>query len=206
MTTVLDQILTSPTWLVLLVSGAVVFAEDALFFGFVIPGETAAILAGVAASLGHVPLWAVLVTVVAAAVLGDNVGYEIGRRLGPRILTWRVLDGRRERLERAQDLLARRGGTAVFLGRWVAFLRAAMPALAGAARMPYGRFVTFNAAGGLVWGAAVVLVGYLAGASYQKLEAEIGRGALVVAVVAVLAAVVVHVVRSRRRSSGATGA
>lgn len=69
---------------------------------------------------------------------------------------------------RGPGLLARRGGSAVFLGRWVAFFRAVMPALAGTARMPYARFLVFNAAGGITWGAAVVLVGYAAGASYAR--------------------------------------
>ncbi len=86
----------------------------------------------------------VLVTVIAAAIAGDSVGYEVGRRFGPRILRSRVLDKRRERLDEARHFLARRGGSAVFLARWVAFFRAVMPALAGTARMPYARFLVFN--------------------------------------------------------------
>jgi membrane protein DedA with SNARE-associated domain len=114
------------------------------------------------------------------------VGYEVGRVLGPRIIAHRYLEARRERLESAQRFLARRGGMAVFLGRWVAFFRAVMPALAGSARMPYRRFLFFNAAGGIVWGAVVVLLGYAAGASYKSIEGYLGQSsaALVVAVVA----------------------
>src|SRR3954471_22462916 len=97
-----------------------VFAEDALFVGFVLPGETAAVLGGVAAKLGHAPVWAVVLTVIAAAIIGDSVGYEIGRTFGPRVLRMHILDKRRARLDDAQNLLARRGGAAVFLGRWVA--------------------------------------------------------------------------------------
>ncbi len=156
----------------------VVFAEDALFVGFVLPGETVAILGGVAANRGHVSLAAVIAVVVVAAIVGDSVGYEVGRHLGPRILGLRVLrrPQRQRRLADAQELLARRGGSAVFLGRWVAFFRAVMPALAGTARMPYPKFLAFNAAGGLVWGTAVVLAGYLAGASYAKVEKALGPG------------------------------
>lgn len=117
--------------------------------GFVIPGETAAVLGGVIASQGRVHLWLMIVLVVVAAVVGDTVGYEIGRHVGPRILQLRVLDKRRRRLNDAQDFLRRRGGWAVFLGRFVAFFRAVMPALAGTSRMPYLRFLAFNAAGGL---------------------------------------------------------
>src|SRR4051794_7928607 len=153
----LNQILTVPGWAVLTVVGLLVFAEDALFVGFVLPGETAAVLGGVAAKLGHAPLWAVLVTVIAAAIIGDSVGYEIGRTFGPRVLRMPVLENRRSRLEDARGFLARRGGSAVFLGRWVAFFRAVMPALAGTARMRYPKFLAFNAAGGFVWGMVVVL-------------------------------------------------
>lgn len=201
MSTLLERLLEVPTWIVLLVVGLVVFAEDALFVGFVLPGETAAILAGVAARLGHAPLASVIATVVLAAIVGDSIGYEVGRQVGPRILRWSVLDKRRQRLDDAQDFLARRGGAAVFLGRWVAFFRAVMPALAGTARMPYRRFLLFNAAGGLAWGVAVVVAGYLAGASYAKVESTMGKdGALVVLALAV-AAYAVHAVRKHRSES-----
>ena len=185
------QLLTLPAWVVLLVTGSLVFVEDALFVGFVLPAETAAILAGVAANRGHVSLVAVLVTVIVAAIIGDTVGYEVGRHLGARVLNWHRLDSRRHRLEQARDLLARRGGAAVFLGRFVAFLRAVMPALAGTARMPYLTFPAFNAAGGLLWGTGVVLLGYFAGASYATIEKSVGQGAAsAVIAIAVLALLV----------------
>ncbi len=101
MSGLVDQLLSVPGWVVLLVTAAVVFAEDALFVGFVLPGETAAVPAGVAAGLGHVPLVAVLAVVVGAAVAGDSVGYEIGRHLGPRVLQLQVLQKRRARRRRA---------------------------------------------------------------------------------------------------------
>jgi membrane-associated protein len=160
----------------------------------VLPGETAAVLGGVAARLGHVPLSGVLVVVIAAAVVGDSVGYEIGRHFGPRVLALPVLQKRQRRLEGAQGFLARRGGPAVFLARWVAFLRAVLPALAGTAKMRYPVFLAFNAAGGMAWGAVVVLVGYLAGESYARVQKLVGRGsALVVAAIVVIALVVWHV-------------
>ena len=191
MTSLVAHLLTVPGWAVIGIVAAIVFAEDALFVGFVLPGETAAILGGVAAKLGHVPLWGVLVTVIAAAIVGDSVGYQIGRHFGPRILTLRILRKHHERLDNAQDLLARRGGSAVFLGRWIAFFRAVMPALAGIARMRYPRFLVFNAAGGIAWGTVVVLVGYAAGASYAKVEKTVGRSSALAVVAIVLAALIV---------------
>jgi membrane-associated protein len=189
---------------VILVVALVVFAEDALFVGFVIPGETAAVLGGVLASRGHINVVAVGACVVLAAIVGDSVGFEVGRHVGPRILQSKRLDRRRESLQRAQDLLARRGGGAVFLGRFVAFFRAVMPALAGASRMPYPRFLAFNAAGGLCWGVAAVLLGYFAGNSYARIEDLVGREVASVAVaILVIAGLItwrVHQNRSGRRA------
>lgn len=175
-----------------------VFAEDALFVGFVLPGETAAVLGGVIASQGHVLLWLVMAVVVIAAVVGDSVGYEVGRHLGPRILDMRILAKRRKRLDDAQDFLRRRGGTAVFLGRFVAFFRAVMPALAGTSRMAYRTFLAFNAAGGLVWGVGFVLLGYLAGNSYATIEKTVGRSAALVVAALVIVGVILWRVRKHR--------
>jgi membrane protein DedA with SNARE-associated domain len=169
-----DKLLGVPGWVVLVVMGLVVFAEDALFVGFVLPGETVAVLSGVAAKFGHVSLTGCVAVAIVAAVVGDSVGYEIGKHLGARVLEMDFLQDRKERIEKAQEFLARRGGSAVFLGRWIAFFRAVMPALAGTARMPYPKFLVWNAAGGIVWGATVVLLGYAAGASYKTIESRFG--------------------------------
>jgi membrane-associated protein len=145
MSTLLAHVLNVPGWAVILIVGLIVFVEDARFVGFVVPGETAAVLGGVAAKMGHIPLWTVLVTVPAAAIVGDSVGYEVGRHFGARVLQLRILRRHQQRLEDACNLLGRRGGSAVFLGRWVASFRAVMPAggrawdlreLQGCARWP----------------------------------------------------------------------
>ena len=106
---------------VYLVVAAFVFAEDALFVGFVLPGETAAILGGVAAHDGRASLPAMIAVVVVAAVIGDSVGYEVGRRFGPGLLRTRPLRRHAHRLDDARSLLRRRGGWAVVLGRFTAF-------------------------------------------------------------------------------------
>jgi membrane protein DedA with SNARE-associated domain len=181
--------------------GLLVFVEDALFVGFVVPGETVAVLGGVAASLGHVSLPVMMIVVVGAAIIGDTVGYEVGRLFGTRILRSRPLARRGERIDAARGQLARRGGSAVFFGRFVAFFRATMPALAGTAGMRYRKFLAFNAAGGLVWGIGVVLLGYLAGDSYSTIEQTYGRATALIAAVVIVIAVVVW--RIRRRSASA---
>jgi membrane-associated protein len=194
----LDQILHAPAWLVLGLVGLVVFAEDALFVGFVLPGETAALLGGVAASRGHVSVVAVAGVVVVAAIVGDSVGYEVGRQVGTRVLALSMFDKRRSRLDAARSFLARRGGSAVFLGRWVAFFRAVMPALAGTTKMPYLKFLGYNAAGGIVWGVVVVLAGYLAGNAYAQVASYLGTGAAIVVAAIVIIAAVVWRVRKHR--------
>ncbi|MEJ5943886.1 DedA family protein [Pseudokineococcus basanitobsidens] len=200
------HLLDAPAWLVYLAVFAVVFAEAAVFLGFVVPGETAAVLGGAAANLGHVSLPVVLVLAVVAAVTGDAVGYAVGRRLGPAVLDHRLLARRRPALDRASDLLARRGGVAVLLGRWTAFFRAAMPALAGSARMPFRRFLLWDVLGGVLWASTVVVVGYLAGASAASAASALGHGTAVAAAVLVVAGLVTWRVTRRRRSRRAATA
>jgi membrane-associated protein len=184
-----------------IVVGALVFAEAALFFGFVFPGETAIVVAGVLASQHRVSLPILLIVIALCAIVGDSVGYEIGRKFGDRLLATRALRKHRDRLGAAQDLLRRRGATAVFIGRFTALLRAIMPALAGSARMPYGRFLIFNALGGVTWGVGFTLGGYLAGTAFEQVAQWAGRVlAIAVAVVAV-AALFVWWLRRRRREA-----
>ncbi|MFF2316508.1 DedA family protein [Arthrobacter sp. NPDC058097] len=180
-----------------------VFAEDALFIGFVIPGETAAVLGGVVASRGQVQLGIMIGLVVLAAVIGDTVGYEVGKHAGPKLLDTRGLKRHRRKLDKAQEFLRRRGGSAVFLGRFIAFFRAVMPALAGISRMHYPRFLAFNAAGGLAWGAGFVLLGYFAGNSYEAIAKTVGRDITAVVVVVAAVGAVVWRVRSARRKRDA---
>ncbi|MEI2775524.1 MAG: DedA family protein [Tetrasphaera sp.] len=193
----LTRLLSEPAWIVYLVVGLVVFAEDALFVGFMMPGESAAILGGVSAALGHTSLTWMIVIVCAAAIVGDSVGFEVGRHLGGRLLENPRLTRHRPRVDAAQGSLRRRGASAVFLGRWTAFLRALIPALAGAARMPYRTFLAWNAVGGILWGIVMVVAGHLAGASYQRVAHWLGTGsAVVLALVVVIALTVWHLRRS----------
>lgn len=199
MTEFLDGLLDVPPVLAYVLVTCLVFGEDALFVGFVLPGEMAAVLGGVIASRGNAELWLMMLLVVLAAVVGDSVGYEVGKHAGPRLLDVRVLRKKRSQLEAAQDLLRRRGGAAVFLGRFMAFFRAVVPALAGAARMPYRRFLAFNAAGGMAWGSGFVLLGYLAGNSYEAVAQAAGRDIAVVFFLLALIGIITWRVRKVRR-------
>ena len=187
-----------------IVVGALVFAEAALFFGFVFPGETAIVVAGVLASQHRVSLSILLIVIVLSAIIGDSVGYEIGRKFGDRLLDTRALRKHRDKLGKAQDLLRRRGAAAVFIGRFTALLRAIMPALAGSARMPYGRFLVFNALGGITWGIGFTVGGYLAGTAFEQVAQWAGRVlAIAVAVIAVIGLFVWWLRRRRREAEDA---
>ncbi len=199
MSAFVDHLTNLPAVWVYLLVALLVFAEDALFVGFVLPGETAAILGGVTASIGHTNLAVMIVVVVLAAILGDSVGYQVGYHYGNRLLSVRSLARRREQIEGARDFLARRGGPAVFLGRWIAFLRAMTPFLAGTARMRYRVFLIYNIAGGVAWGVAVVVLGYVAGASYQKVAHTFGEISAIIVAAAVIAVLIFWHVRKRRR-------
>lgn len=199
MTGLVDHLLNVRGVLVFVLIGLIVFAEDALFVGFVIPGETAAVLGGVIASRGHVSYPLIALTVVAAAIVGDSVGYEVGRHFGTRVLDLKILRKRRAKLDSAQEFLRRRGGSAVFLGRFVAFFRAVMPALAGTARMRYLKFLAYNAAGGIVWGIGFTLLGFLAGNSYKTIEKTVGRGAAIAVAALVIVALIIWRIREHRR-------
>ena len=170
MTSLIEHILSLSGWVALLIVFAVPALESSAFLGFVFPGETALILGGVLASYGRVSLWAVLIAGISGAIIGDSVGYLVGREYGRRML--QAGPFRRfvkpQRLDRAHDYLARRGGRAVFFGRFTAALRVMVPGLAGMARMPYRVFLPFNVAGGAIWGAMMILLGYIAGASWKQ--------------------------------------
>jgi membrane-associated protein len=181
--------------------GGLVFSEAALFVGFVLPGETAAILGGVLAYRHSVSLPVMAAVVVLAAIIGDSVGYEIGRLYGAKLLGLKIFTRHQKALDSGRDGLRRNAGRAVFLSRFTAFLRAVMPGLAGTFGVPYRRFLAFNAAGGLVWGLGFVLLGYAAGASYQKLESYAGRASEII--LGVVVVVVVALVIRRRRAERA---
>jgi membrane protein DedA with SNARE-associated domain/membrane-associated phospholipid phosphatase len=167
-------------------------AESAAFVGLAIPGETAMLLGGFLAYQGRVSLPVMMAAGAIGAVVGDSVGYEIGRVFGEPLKHSRL--GRRvgaARWDKGEAYLRAKGGRAVFLGRFVGLLRALVPALAGMSRMPYRTFLPWNAAGGIIWAPGFVFLGYLAGRSYQQVERIAGRASLLLLLVVVVVGAVV---------------
>jgi len=191
-------------WVAYIVIAALVFGETAVFVGFVLPGEIAVVLGGVLASRGHVSLPLLIVIVVLAAIAGPFIGYEIGRRMGDRLFAARALRRVQGGAERAKSVLNKRGGAAVFFGRFVAVVRALMPAAAGAAEVRYRTFAFYNVLGGLIWGVGYCLLGYLAGSAYAAVERRVGAGLAIAIGALVVAAVAFWAFRRHRaQASGA---
>lgn len=203
MSAIVDRLTAVSGPLALTIIALLVFAEAAVFVGFVLPGETAVLLGGVLAATGRISLPLLLVVVVVSAIVGDSVGYEVGRHLGTRLLASRPLRSHEARIAGAQRFLRERGGWAVLLARATAFLRAVMPALAGASRMPYGLFLAFNATGGIIWGVGVALLGYFAGQSYTAVAGVLGKASAVLVTVVVVVALLVWRRQRRRSEAGA---
>lgn len=176
--------------------GSLVFAEAALLVGFFLPGETAAVVGGVLAGAGSVNLEAMMTVVVFSAIVGDSIGYIVGRAAGPWLLQRWPLRGRTG-VQRAKSLLERRGGPAVFIGRFVTFVRAVVPGLAGMSGLRYRTFLFYNALGGLLWGVGYTLLGYLVGRSFTRIVSDLSTASLIVIGVAVLAVVVYLLFRRR---------
>jgi membrane-associated protein len=145
---------------------AAVFALIAVeTMGVPVPAETALIAAALLANHGEMDIGTLIVLASAAAILGDNVGFAIGRRYGRRLFLFRgpLLHHRSKLLEHGEPFFAKHGPKAVFLGRWVSGLRIASAWLAGMNRMPWPTFLFWNALGGIAWATSVSLSIYFLG-------------------------------------------
>jgi membrane protein DedA with SNARE-associated domain len=166
----------------------------------VAPGEIAVVTGGIAASAGRLDIVLVIAVAAAAAIIGDNIGYAIGRRGGRWILERPGLfeRQRREMLGIGDSFFGRHGAKAVFIGRWLPVLRVYASWMAGASRMRWRTFAIWNAAGGIAWAASIALFAYFVGASAKSAVERFGVfGVLVVAIGVVAIAVAIR--RKRRR-------
>lgn len=180
MSSVTDWILGLSGPVVYAVVGLLIFAEDAVFLGFLLPGETLLLVAGtIAAAHRGVSLPVLIVVVVLSAIAGDAVGYWLGRHFGPWVLRGRSAVRHRAQVERTRRYIHDKGAAAVFFGRFFTIFRAIVPTLSGISRMPYGRFSVYNIAGGAIWGTGYLLLGYALGSAYSRVENVIGTVATI---------------------------
>jgi membrane protein DedA with SNARE-associated domain len=177
--------------------------ECAAFAGLLVPGESLVLASGFFAHEGVLELDAVMAAVAIGAIVGDNIGYQLGLRLGRE---WLLRHGKRvgitaARLQRAEAFFTRHGPKAVFLGRFVGFARALVPFVAGASRMPYRRFLIADALGAVLWTVGFVLLGYGLGASWRVAERWIGRSSMLLAGIIAIAGLALWLRRRHKQAS-----
>ena len=175
--------------------GLTIFAESGLLIGFFLPGDTLLFGAGILAAQGVFNLPALIAVIVAAAIIGDNVGYSIGRRFGPRLFQRK--DGaifRQEYLQRAEAFYEKHGGKTIILARFVPIVRTFAPVVAGIGKMPRKTFLLYNIVGGLLWGVSLPLVGYYIGSKIPWIENYVEPVILAVVVLSIAPALI-HLLR-----------
>jgi membrane-associated protein len=167
----------------LLLIAALIFGESGMFIGFFFPGDTLLLSAGVFAAQGKLSLLSVIVIVAIAAILGDNVGYLIGKRVGRRL--FQKEDGllfRKKYLDDAEAFFRRYGDKTMLFAHFLPIIRTFAPPVAGAAAMPHRKFFVYDALGDSTWAVVVTLIGYWFGTKIPNIDHYI-----LLAVVAVMA-------------------
>ncbi len=149
----------------------IIFAESGLLVGFFLPGDTLLFAAGLAASQGRLPLVLSIVLFSVAAIIGDNVGYSIGHRTGPRLFKKKEsLFFQQEHIARAEAFYEKHGGKTIIMARFTPIVRTFAPVVAGIGKMPRKRFMSFNIVGGILWTTTMVLLGYYLGSKIPQLD------------------------------------
>jgi membrane-associated protein len=166
---------------------AVIFVETGLFFGFFLPGDSLLVTAGILAAAGELNIIALLIFPALAAVVGDQTGYVIGRQAGS-ALSYRYARFAKH-IERAHEFYEKYGAKTIVIARFVPIVRTFVPAVAGAARMNYPTFVTYNIIGGLLWVFSTTLLGYTVGSLIPNIERYLHLVIGVVVLISLLPAV-----------------
>src|ERR1700687_6122043 len=176
----------------------IVFIESGFFVGFFLPGDSLLVTAGVFAAAGVVPLKWLLLPVMLCAIVGDQIGYWIGRAAGATLYNRKEsFFFRRSHLQRAHDFYEKHGGKTVILARFIPIVRTFCPPVAGAANMPYSRYLTYDIFGGFIWVGSMILGGYFLGRSVPNIDKRIHWVILIVVFLSVLPGII-SILRARR--------
>ena len=142
----------------------IIFCETGLVFLPFLPGDSLIFAAGAFAAIGELNIFLLWILIVIAAILGDTVNYEIGKHFGKKILNNKKFTIiKEEDLKKAEDLVAKYGGAAVFIARFMPIIRTIVPFVVGIGQLHYPKFIKFNALGGLIWVTLFITIGYLFG-------------------------------------------
>jgi membrane-associated protein len=185
----------------------IVFAESGLLIGFFLPGDSLLFAAGLFSARGDLPNIAILaVGCAVAAVAGDQVGYMIGKKAGPRLFNRPESKlFKRENVMRAEEFFEKYGPRAIILARFVPIVRTFVPMVAGVSNMEYRKFVTFNVVGGVVWGAGFTTLGWALGQRFPALVDRIEIVAIVIVFFSLIP-IAVEVIKHRRAAAAAVDA
>ena len=184
---------------------AIVFAETGLMFGFFLPGDSLLVTAGVFAATGNLSIWWLNVLLIAAAIVGDTVGYWIGRQAGPALFNRpRSRFFNPAHLRRAHDFYEKHGGKTIILARFMPIVRTFAPVVAGMGRMEYHRFLAFNVVGGFGWVVSMTLIGYYLG-QFAWVKKNIEIVIVIVVFVSILPGIIAAA-RERLKKGGAAAA
>ncbi|MBI4253325.1 VTT domain-containing protein [Candidatus Uhrbacteria bacterium] len=177
---------------------AIIFIESGLLVGFFLPGDSLLFTAGFLASQHVIPLIPLLVFSFAGAVLGDNLGYAIGKRLGPRLFTKNEsFFFRRDHVEKTKAYFDRYGPKTILLARFIPVVRTFAPVMAGVGAMRYRTFVAYNLAGGFLWSVCLPILGYALGSTIPDVDRY-----LIPIIIAIILASVLPPLREYWRYSG----
>lgn len=150
---------------------SIIFAESGLFVGFFLPGDSLLFTAGFLASQGFFSIWYLLPLVFIGAVLGDNVGYAFGYKVGPMLFNKEEsILFHKDYLERAKVFYEKYGKKAIVLARFMPGIRTFAPILAGVGKMRYSVFMAYNLIGGLLWGVGLLFLGYFLGNTIPNVD------------------------------------
>lgn len=181
----------------------VVFAETGLAAGFFLPGDSLLFVAGLFAADGKLSLFALLLGVFLAAVVGDAIGYFTGSKMGPRLFKRpKSLLFRPSHLQKAQAFYDKYGGKTIIIARFVPIVRTFAPIVAGAAQMPYRQFAVFNIIGGFLWVFTMILGGYFLGRAFPALRDHIEIVVIVIVALSLMPPVIEYL-KSRREKGRA---
>jgi membrane-associated protein len=170
---------------------AIVFTETGLLVGFFLPGDSLLVTAGLLASQGFLNVYVMGVLLSVAAIVGDSVGYAIGRATGPRIFTREdSLFFNKRHLLRAHAFYQRHGGKTIVLARFMPIIRTFAPVVAGVGQMEYRAFVTYNVFGGLLWVWSMLFTGYVLGRYIPGIEDHVEKVIVVVVFLSILPGII----------------
>jgi membrane-associated protein len=181
---------------------AIVFAETGLLIGCFLPGDSLLITAGLLAAAGHLNIWWINLLLMAAAIIGDSVGYAIGARLGPRIFTReKSLLFNPKHVLRTRHFYEKYGPKTIVIARFVPIIRTFAPVLAGVGAMHYRRFLTYNVLGGIGWVASMSLAGYGLGRAVPNISKYM-HAVVITIIVLSCVPIAVEIYRERRKTIG----